>query len=251
MKRLLFWLPAVVLMTACQSGTQADVSPCRSNIEPPKHMQKHFPRCPEPYQILQITDKPIDFGPKRIALTKAYIKTHYGLDVKDITITPKIIVLHYTAIDSLEASYNTMKPETLGGGRKDIAKASALNVSVQFLVDKDGTIYRLMPENWMGRHVIGLNYYAIGVENVAKDAKHLTPAQVHANIRLVEYLKHKHPTIEYLIGHHEYLRMEQTPLWLEKDKNYRTHKVDPGDAFMQKVRRGVKQLHLKTPPKEQ
>jgi beta-N-acetylhexosaminidase len=142
-----------------------------------------------------------------------------------------------------------MKPQTLGGGRKDIAKASALNVSVQFLIDKDGTIYRLMPETWMGRHVIGLNYYAIGVENVAKDAKSLTPAQVRANIVLVEYLKHKYPTIEYLIGHHEYRRMESTPLWLERDKGYRTTKYDPGDAFMQKVRKGVQQLHLKAPPK--
>jgi beta-N-acetylhexosaminidase len=141
-----------------------------------------------------------------------------------------------------------MKPQTLRG-RKDIVKASALNVSVQFLIDKDGTVYRLMPENWMGRHVIGLNYYAIGVENVAKDAKHLTQAQVKANIALVKYLKAKYPTIEYLIGHHEYRRMEATPLWLEKDKDYRTVKSDPGVQFMQKVRAGVKALHLKTPPK--
>jgi len=213
--------------------------------------QPHKPRCPMPYQTLQIIDKPIDFGKNRIALTKDYIKKHYGKEVKDISITPKVIVLHYTAIDSASASYNTMKPETLGGGRKDIAKASALNVSVQFLVDKDGTVYRLMPENWMGRHVIGLNYYAIGVENVAKDAKHLTPAQIRANILLIQYLKHKYSTIEYLIGHYEYRQMESTPLWLEKDKGYRTTKYDPGHAFMQKVRKGVKQLHLKTPPKDE
>ena len=32
-------------------------------------------------------------------------------------------------------------------------------------VDRDGTICRLMPETWMARHVIGLNYSAIGIEN--------------------------------------------------------------------------------------
>jgi len=205
---------------------------------------------PPPSYTLKIIDKPIDFGAKRIALSKAYIAKHYGKKVDTIRIDPKVIVLHYTAIDSLQASFNTMKPQTLGNGRKDIAKASALNVSAQFLVDKDGTVYRLItPENTMARHVIGLNYYAIGVENVAKDAAHLTPAQVKANIALVGYLKRKYPGIAYLIGHHEYRRMEKTPLWLEKDKGYRTVKYDPGEMFMRKVREGVKWLGLKEPPK--
>jgi beta-N-acetylhexosaminidase len=235
--RIFLLLISALLLSAC--GTAApEPDRCQTKlIAPPSSSQ------------LTIIDKPIDFGKKRIALTKEYIHKHYGKKVDDITITPKVIVLHYTAIDSLEASYNTMKPQTLRGGRKDIAKASALNVSVQFLIDKDGTIYHLMPENWMGRHVIGLNYYAIGVENVAKNAEALTPAQVRANILLVQYLKHKYPTIEYLIGHHEYRRMESTPLWLEKDKGYRTIKYDPGEVFMQKVRSKVKELHLKTPPK--
>ncbi len=34
------------------------------------------------------------------------------------------------------------------------------------MVDRDGTRYRLMPETYMARHVIGLNYYSIGIENV-------------------------------------------------------------------------------------
>jgi len=236
MKRSVVFLTILLSFVGCATATSHPTQ-CKADIAPPPSSQ------------LTIIDKPIDFGKKRIALTKDYIKKHYGKDVKDIKITPKIIVLHYTAIDSENASYNTMKPQTLRGGRKDISKASALNVSVQFMIDKDGTIYQLMPENWMGRHVIGLNYYAIGVENVAKDAEHLTQAQVKANIALVKYLKAKYPTIEYLIGHHEYRHMEATPLWLEKDKGYRTVKYDPGDAFMQKVRAGVKALHLKIPPK--
>lgn len=201
---------------------------------------------------LKIIDKPIDFGAERIAMTKAYIKSHYGMDVESIEIIPKIILLHWTAEMSLDKSFKLLEPQKLDTDRKDIAKASMLNVSAQFLVARDGTIYRLMPENWMARHVIGLNYFSIGIENVGGEGNKkddLTPAQVQANIALVQYLKAKYPSIEYLIGHHEYKQMENTPLWLERDKGYRTVKSDPGDAFMDKVYSKTRSLGLKRAPK--
>ena len=67
-----------------------------------------------------------------------------------------------------------------------------------------------MPSNWMARHVIGLNYSSIGIENVGGKGNKkddLTPEQLKSNIALVAYLKGKYPTIEYLIGHHEYTKM--------------------------------------------
>ncbi len=201
---------------------------------------------------LQIIDKPIDFGAKRITMTKEYIKTHYGMDVENIEIKPKIILLHWTADMSFDKSFQRLKPQKLLTDRKDIANASLLNVSAQFLVARDGKVYRLMPENWMARHVIGLNYSSIGIENVGgKDNKKedLTPAQVEANINLVRYLKAKYPSIEYLVGHHEYKQMEQTSLWLQRNKGYRTVKSDPGDAFMEKVHHKTKYLGLKRAPK--
>ncbi len=206
----------------------------------------------KPIQPLQIIDKPIDFGPERIAMTKEYIKSHYGMSVDSIEITPKIILLHWTAELDLDKSFKRLQPEKLLSDRKDIVQASALNVSAHFLVARDGTIYRLMPENWMARHVIGLNYSSIGIENVGgKDNKidDLTPAQRRSNMDLVMYLKAKYPSIEYLVGHHEYTQMERTPLWLENDKGYRTVKSDPGEKFMTDIRDGVKCLELKAPPK--
>lgn len=206
----------------------------------------------KPIQPLKIIDKPIDFGPERIAMTKAYIQSHYGMNVENIEITPKIIILHWTAEMDFDKSFKRLQPEILLSDRKDIMKASALNVSAQFMVDRDGTIYRLMPENWMARHVIGLNYSSIGIENIGgKDNKteDLTPAQRQANIDLIFYLKAKYPTIEYVIGHHEYQQMEHTFLWLEKDKGYRTVKSDPGENFMSQIRDSVKCLNLKMPPK--
>jgi len=230
-------LSTLLFLTLALQQIQADKFKCTTQpIQPP----------------LRIIDKPIDFGKKRVAMTKAYIRQHYGLKVKNIKITPRIIVLHWTAEMNFQKSFNRLKPEKLLTDRKDIAKASLLNVSSQFMVDRDGTIYRLMPENWMARHVIGLNYSSIGIENIGGNGnkkEDLTPAQLHANIALIRYLKAKYPTIKYLIGHYEYRQMEKTSLWLEKDKGYRTVKNDPGKKFMRDVRKSVKDLKLKTPPK--
>ncbi len=196
-----------------------------------------------------IIQKPIKFTKKREDLTKEYIKKHYGLNVKDIKIEPIAIVLHWTAVPTFNKSFARLYPETLPTDRADIAKASALNVSAHYLVKRNGTIYQLMPDNIMARHVIGLNYSSIGIENVGgKDNKKedLTHAQVIANAKLIKYLRFKYPKIEFLIGHYEYTAMQKTGLWLEKDKNYRTKKVDPGKKFMQAVRKEVRILGLKS-----
>ncbi|CAA6823437.1 MAG: Beta-hexosaminidase (EC [uncultured Sulfurovum sp.] len=196
---------------------------------------------------IRIIDKPIDFGIERIDMTKSYIKEHYGYEVENIEIEPRIIVLHWTADMSFKKSFNRLKPQKLFSDRKDIVKASALNVSAHFLVKRDGTIYRLMPENWMARHVIGLNYSSIGIENIggkSNNKEDLTKAQLKANIALVRYLKNKYKSISHLIGHHEYREMEGTELWLEMDEGYRTEKSDPGDKFMADVREAVVDLNL-------
>ena len=203
-------------------------------------------------ESITIVSKPIDFGVKRVKMTKDYIRKHYGIDAKTINIEPKIILLHWTGAMDLESSFNRLKSEKLFEDRTDIAKASKLNVSSHYMVDRDGSIYKLMPDNQMARHVIGLNYSAIGIENIggrADKAEDLTKAQLKANISLIKYLKAKYPKIEYVIGHYEYRKMEKTPLWLEVDKGYRTFKTDPGKKFMFNVRKGIKQLNLKQAPK--
>jgi beta-N-acetylhexosaminidase len=197
-----------------------------------------------------IIQKPILFSQKRIELTKEYIKNHYALDVKNIDIEPKSIVLHWTSIMNFELCHERLKAEEIVAGRAYIEKAGLLNVSAHFLVNRDGTIYQLMPENLMARHTIGLNYSAIGIENIGgrdNQEEDLTPEQVEANSRLVRYLKQKYPNIEYLLGHYEYLKLQDSPLWLEKDAAYRTAKVDPGAAFMANVRKSTQDLGLKIP----
>lgn len=197
---------------------------------------------------IEIIDKPIVFDETRKQLTLEYLSDRYGLEREQPLIDPKMIVIHWTAIPTFEGSFEAFEKPTLPSWRPDIKDVSGLNVSSHFLIDQDGTIYRLMPENIMARHVIGLNHAALGIENVGgTEDRPLTEAQLNANILLVDYLAEKYD-IDYLIGHYEYTYFEGHPLWLEKDDGYRTKKTDPGIEFMQKVRQATKNLNFKPVP---
>ncbi len=196
---------------------------------------------------LKIIDRPVSFSRQRIELTRQYIAQHYGIATDSIAITPRIIVLHWTAIADLEGSFRAFAPELLPSSRPELQSAGQVNVSIQFLIGQNGKVYRLMPETWMARHCIGLNYESIGVENVGGEGgvDNLTEAQLQANVALVRYLVKKYPTLQYLIGHHEHQQLEGHPLWREKDESYRTTKTDPGDRFIHAVRAAVNDLQLK------
>jgi len=192
----------------------------------------------------EIVSKPIAFGEYRKELTLEYIHVHYDSTVQDIIIDPQVVVVHWTAIPTFEATFAAFDPDTLPASRTGISRGGRVNVSSQFSVDRDGTIYQLMPDNWMARHTIGLNRIAIGIENVGSDDLPLTDAQLDADEFIVRHLKAKYPGIKYLIGHHEYLDFRGTPLWAEKDSTYFTRKIDPGDEYMARLRERVKDLGL-------
>ncbi len=196
----------------------------------------------------RIIDRPIVFNEEREQLTKEYVKERYGIEDPSIYIVPKMIVLHWTAIPTLEGSFDAFNDPVIPQWRTLVGNASGLNVSSHFLVAQDGTIYRLIPETVMGRHVIGLNHCAIGIENVGgTDETPLTKAQLQANIWLVNYLSNKYD-IDYLIGHYEYPRFEGHELWLEKDADYKTEKTDPGEEFMSNVRKATTKFKFKPVP---
>lgn len=210
----------------------------------------------------------IEYTPYRIQLLKEYAEAHYGdyyiktsgsREWPGVEIDPKVIVLHYTAVPTLEKTMDVFAPDTLKG-RADLSPSGKANVGVQFLVDRDGSIYQVTPDNYFNRHCIGLNHCAIGFENIGTgdvseaalrgegpDGTDLTLDQVNANIALVRYLKKKYPGIEILIGHQEYRQLE-APLhpgykyFYEKDPDYRTEKSDPGENFMKAVRAGLQDL---------
>ena len=153
---------------------------------------------------------------------------------------PKIIVIHYTANGSLQGSLECFKPAVVSRNRKYIRKFGRLNVGVHFVVARNGDIYSLLPTSIIGRHVIGFNHCSIGIENVAGDDSELTRQQLESNAALVKDLIEKHPSIEFLIGHHEYTdrKLPHYRLYLQKDREYQpTAKSDPGDLFMSDLRR--------------
>lgn len=201
-----------------------------------------------PRPKLKIVEKPISFSAARLAAARVYAKLHYGSDSVDIE--PTMIVLHWTGIDSLAASWKTFDRETLPAERGDIAKGGGVNVSAHFLVSGDGAVLRLMPETRMARHVIGLNHAAIGIENVggAGDNPDLTEAQVRADAWLIRELKGRHPGIRFLIGHYESERFEGHAPWKELLPGYKTVKRDPGGRFMAAVRAAVADLKLEGAP---
>lgn len=196
---------------------------------------------------IQIIQKPIQYGEKRKALSLEYLKVRHGLDQKEPNIVPRMIVLHYTAGGTAKSNINYFNNEEIENARTLNKNQSKLNVSSHFIVDRDGTIYQLMDETMFARHTIGLNYMAIGVENIGSKQNPLTQAQVEANIKLVRYLCEKFD-IEYLIGHSEYTVFRNSKVWKESNPNYFTYKDDPGKSFMEKVRAGVQDLNLKEKP---
>jgi len=193
---------------------------------------------------------------------KEYAEAHYAAFYQEkygsaefpgVEIDPKVVVVHYTAGTTLQGAFDTFAPETLGG-RPDLEGAGALNVGIQFIVDFDGTIYQIQPDNYFGRHCIGLNHSAIGIENIGRgditDAGLrgesqedflLTTKQLTSNDHLIRYLKSKYPEIAILIAHSEYRELEDPShpgheFFYESDREYRTEKSDPGPNFMRALR---------------
>ena len=203
-----------------------------------------------------ITPRILPHEAHRQALTRAYLAAHlpegHPHDPQVVHMTPRAIVLHWTGSSSSNGVWNTFASATLGG-RPELQGAGALNVGVPFLVERDGSCWRLLPDTRICRHVIGLNHCAIGIENTADgplggdSSAPLTRAQVDCNVALVRLLVERYPTIRWLLGHHEYRKMEATPLFAERDPAYRTTKIDPGAAFMRAVRTRVADLQLQSP----
>jgi N-acetyl-anhydromuramyl-L-alanine amidase AmpD len=186
------------------------------------------------------------FTDERLRLTARYCLTHYGSESAELG-EPQLIVVHYTAFGTRDESYRFFAPARLDKlSRRDITGGGEVNVSAHYLIDRDGTIMQLAPDNVVCRHTIGFNWTAIGIENVGRNAADLTASQASATADLISRLVARHPSIAYLIGHDEYRKsgLPHYRLFREDDRSYRfTSKVDPGRAFMARVRALLKERH--------
>ena len=146
--------------------------------------------------------KPIPFGAQRRAEMTQYATRHYGLHTWRLE-HPKVIVEHYTASDSFSSAWNTFAHDVPDSELHELPGTCA-----HFVIDRDGTIYQLVPLNTMCRHTVGLNWTAIGIEHVGtSDASILqNPKQIAASLKLTLWLMHRFGiSLPNVIGHNESL----------------------------------------------
>ena len=190
---------------------------------------------------LPIIYKPIEWSENRERLIREYAQEHYGFS--ETTIIPRAVVVHWTATETFEATYDYFYNEEFTSW----IDAGTLNVASHFVVDRDGTIYRLTPETALNRHAIGYNWCAIGIENVGgvNGEEDLTAAQLLSNIHLIQYLHEKYPTIKYVFGHYQQNEARASGLYIEKVPDYYAEKIDPGKIFMRLLRENLSRYGLK------
>ena len=114
-----------------------------------------------------------------------------------------MIVEHYTATTSFSSAWNTFAADT-----PDAELGELPGTCAHFVIDRDGTIYQLVPLSTICRHTVGLNWTAIGIEHVGtSDASILAnPRQLRASLRLTLWLMSRYRiSLPNVIGHAESL----------------------------------------------
>jgi beta-N-acetylhexosaminidase len=160
---------------------------------------------PEPHVVW----KPIPYGPTRRAEMAAYAQKHYGMHTW--VLHPRAVVEHVTATDSFSSVWNTFAANTPDAELHELPGTCA-----HFVIDRDGTIYQLVPLDVMCRHTVGLNWAAIGIEHVGLSDEQVLhdAAQMRSSLALTVWLMWRYRIpLANVIGHNESL---SSPLHRER-----------------------------------
>jgi hypothetical protein len=177
--------PSPTAATGLAADVTPSASPTRATVTPSPDPTPHPPAKPP------IVWKPITFGADRRAQMAAYSQRHYG--DSSTVLDPKVIVLHYTAGSTADSAWQTFQSNQPNVGELPGTVA-------HFIVDKDGSILQLIPLHLRGRHTIGLNHVAIGIEFVQEAGAGDTwavgqifhrHAQIDAGLQLVRWLQYR------------------------------------------------------------
>jgi N-acetylmuramoyl-L-alanine amidase len=144
--------------------------------------------------------RPIPFGAKRRADMADYAQRHYGFHGFRLR-RPRVIVQHYTVTDSFQPVF-----DYFSRNEPDPEHNELPGICAHYVIDRDGTIYRLVPTSLMCRHTVGLNWTAIGIEHVGRsDAQVMgNTRQLAASLRLTRALQGRHGiATRNVIGHNE------------------------------------------------
>ena len=181
--------------------------------------------------------KPIPYTAERKADMAAYAKRHYGIDDYRLR-NPKVIVEHYTATSTFAPVF-----DYFSRNEPDPELHELPGVCSHYVIDRDGTIYRLVPTSIMCRHTVGLNWTAIGIEHVGQsDAQVMGDRrQLAASLRLTRALQGRYGiATRNVIGHNE---NRESPYHRERVQSLRrqTHQDFP-KAVMDGYRRRLRAL---------
>jgi N-acetylmuramoyl-L-alanine amidase len=149
-----------------------------------------------------IVQRPIPFGAKRKHEMAAYARRHYGIDSYRL-VHPHVIVEHYTVTSTFQATWNTFAPDVPDPELHELPGTCS-----HFVIDRDGTIYQLVPTSIMCRHTVGLNWTAIGIEHVGSSDTQILhdKRQMAASLRLTRWLRCRYGiAVKNVIGHSESL----------------------------------------------
>ncbi len=150
----------------------------------------------------RVVSRPIPFGATRRREMRAYAQRHYGIGDYRLR-RPRVIVEHYTATDTLAPVLSTFANDS-----PDVELGELPGVCAHYVIDRDGTVYGLVPTTIMCRHTVGLNWTAIGIEHVGQsDGQVLGDrAQLRASLRLTRSLQGRYGIrTRNVIGHAESL----------------------------------------------
>jgi N-acetylmuramoyl-L-alanine amidase len=167
----------------------------------------------------------------------AYSKRHYG-QYKWRLNNPQLIVIHYAEAGSISSIFNTFRTD-----QPDVEFHELPNVCSHFAVSASGAVYKFVPPTIRCRHVVGLNYTAIGIEHVGFSDQDILnrPAQLNGSLQFTQWLRCRFGIpVNQVIGHNESL---SSPFYKELDPRFQgqTH-GDWNHADMQIYRSDLTKL---------
>ena len=178
-----------------------------------------------------------------------YFYRHYH--DRNLTFKPSLICMHYTVISDSQSVYNSfLKGTNMCAGDSGTAFG---HVSVQLMIDKDGTVFQLLPLDRRCTGAYGVNHKAISIEMVAANESDLLsrPQQIHSSFCVVRDLMKKfNIPASGIIAHSEVSAGKSVvPEYLDyADSVYpdrypaSSHRSDPGSTYMSWLRGYLKGL---------
>jgi len=159
-----------------------------------------------------------------------YFRRNYG--DSSLTFRPSMIVMHFTVVPTAEATHALLQRN---------------KVSVQLMIDTDGTVFQLMPLDRRCNGAYGVNHKALSIEMVARTEDDLLSRsrQVFSSFCLVRHLMSQFDIpLSKVVGHSEVGEgVTRVPEYLDlHDRQYPTRyppwskRTDPGDTYMSWLR---------------